>query len=676
MGSVPEVAERIRRLREQLDEHNYRYHVLDDPMISDAEYDRLFQSLRALEAEHPELVTEDSPTQRVGAAPAEGFASVHHDIPMLSLDNAFEPADIEAFDRRVRERLETEGPVEYSAEPKLDGVAVSLRYAQGRLQRAATRGDGSTGEDVTHNVRTITAIPLRLRGSDAPPELELRGEICMTKAGFEQLNARAQAAGEKLFVNPRNAAAGSLRQLDPKLTATRPLSFFAYSVVRTEPAPAGWRHSDDLDRLRGWGFPVAAEATVVSGADGCLRRYHELLERRAGLPYDMDGVVYKVNDLAAHARLGFISRAPRWAVAHKFPAEEQTTQVQAVEFQVGRTGALTPVARLVPVFVGGATVSNATLHNLDELQRKDVRIGDTVIVRRAGDVIPEVAGVVLERRPKGARPVKPPTRCPVCNSEVLRGEGGAVLRCMGGLNCPAQRKEALRHFAGRKAMDIDGLGTQLIDQLVDGGLVSTPADLYALDAARLADLERMGEKSARKLVAAIDRSRQTTLARFLFALGIPDVGESTARALARHFVSLKALEAADEPRLEAVPDVGPKMSARIAAFFRQPHNVEVIAALRQAGVTWDETPPANEAGAQPLKGLTFVLTGTLDGITREEAAARIEALGGKVASSVTAKTSYLVVGDSPGSKLAKAEKLGVKVIGEGGLNSLLVEDSK
>ncbi len=663
---------RAARLRAELAEHNYRYHVLDDPTIPDAAYDQLYRELVDLERRHPELIVADSPTQRVGAAPVTGFAELRHGVPMLSLDNAFSREDLENFDRRVRERLDTMDEIEYSAEPKLDGAAINLWYERGELSRAATRGDGTVGEDVTHNVRTIKSVPLRLRGDDLPYQVEIRGEIFMTRAGFARLNEQARKTGDKVFANPRNAAAGSLRQLDPRLTASRPLALFAYGLGTLTGATLPGRHSEVLGLLRDWGLPVAPDTEVVRGVEGCLGYYGRMLARRDRLRYDTDGVVYKVDLLALQVRLGAVARAPRWAVAHKFPAEEQLTRVEAVEFQVGRTGVLTPVARLEPVFVGGVTVSNATLHNLDELHRKDVRAGDTVIVRRAGDVIPEVVSVVLDRRPTGAAVVKAPDTCPVCASAVVRSEGEAALRCTGGLVCPAQRKESLRHFASRRALDIEGLGTQLIDQLVDAGLVRSPGDVYRLTAAQLAALERMGERSASKLLGAVDRSRSTTLERFLYALGIPEVGEATSKALARHFVRLDDLMAASEEQLEEVPDVGPVMAGQIASFFREPHNREVIDDLRSLGVHWDENAPAVPAAAPaPLKGKTFVLTGTLSTMSRDEAAARIEALGGKVTGSVTSKTSYLVVGDSPGSKLAKAEKLGVEVLDEGGFMGLI-----
>jgi DNA ligase (NAD+) len=657
---------RAAQLRAELDGHNYRYHVLDAPSVPDAAYDQLYRELLELEARHPDLIVPDSPTQRVGAAPAAGFAEVRHGVPMLSLDNAFSTEDVEAFDRRVRDRLKTDGELQYSAEPKMDGAAINLWFESGELVRAATRGDGIVGEDVTHNVRTIRSVPLRLRGEAVPDRLEVRGEIFMPREGFRQLNEAARVAGDKVFVNPRNAAAGSLRQLDPRLTASRPLAMFAYGIGMQAGGSLPARHSETLARLRDWGLPVAPEVEVVTGVAGCLAYYQKMLEKRSGLPYDTDGVVYKVDDLELQARLGTVARAPRWAAAHKFPAEEQLTTVEAVEFQVGRTGVLTPVARLKPVFVGGATVSNATLHNLDELHRKDVRPGDTVLVRRAGDVIPEVIAVVPERRPRGTSPVKPPEQCPVCGSAVVRVEGESALRCTGGLVCPAQRKESLRHFASRRALNIEGLGSQLIEQLVDQGLVHTPGDLFRLTLPALLDLERMGERSATKLLAAIEKGKATTLERFLYALGIPEVGEATSKALARHFVRLDALVDASEDQLTEVADVGPIMAAHISAFLAQSHNRKVIQDLRQLGVHWEEVAqPPDDSALRPLAGKTFVLTGTLASMTREEAAARIEALGGKVTTSVTAKTSYLVVGENPGSKLAKAEKLGVEVVDEG-----------
>jgi DNA ligase (NAD+) len=667
---TPESARRrAEELRRLLEHHNYRYYVLDAPEIPDAEYDRLFRELQELEAGHPELVTPDSPTRRVGAAPLEEFGEVVHAVPMLSLANAFSDEDVRDFDRRCRERLAVER-VEYAAEPKVDGLAVSLRYEGGRLVQAATRGDGMRGEDVTANVRTIRAVPLRLWGEGVPSLLEVRGEVFMTLAGFRTLNERQRLRGEKTFANPRNAAAGSLRQLDPGITAARPLTWFCYGVARAEGAELPPRHSEVLAALAGWGLRVSPEVRVVEGADGCLAFYAALGRRRERLGYEIDGVVYKVNRRAQQEAMGFISRAPRWAVAHKFPAHEELTRVLDVEFQVGRTGALTPVARLEPVFVGGATVSNATLHNMGEVERKDVRVGDTVIVRRAGDVIPEVVAVVHERRPVHAQRVALPAHCPVCGSQVVRDEGEAVARCGAGLYCPAQRKEAIRHFASRRAMDIEGLGDKLVDQLVERGLVGTVADLYALDGPPVAALDRMGEKSASNLIAAIDRSRATTLARFLYALGIREVGEATSATLAAHFGGLDALLAADEATLEQAQDVGPVVARHIAAFFAQAHNREVIEALRRAGVHWSEAAPGGSRAA-PLAGKTFVLTGTLEAMTRDQAKVRLEALGAKVTGSVSARTSYVVAGAEPGSKLERARDLGVATLDEPGFLGLL-----
>ncbi len=664
----------IESLREQIRYHNYRYHALDDPEIPDAEYDRLMRRLQALEREHPELVTDDSPTQRVGDAPIAAFGTVRHDVPMLSLDNAFAEEELRDFHRRVSERLELEADADklsYAAEPKLDGAAVSLLYEDGRLVRGATRGDGTTGEDITHNVRTIDAIPLRLIGTGYPKSLEVRGEVFMPKAGFEAYNEKARAADEKTFVNPRNAAAGSLRQLDPKLTAARPLDMYAYSVGRIDGGDLPTTHSEVLDRLQSWGLKVCPERRVVEGVDGCLAFYEDIGARRDDLPYEIDGVVYKVDDLQQQRELGFVSRAPRWAIAHKFPAQEELTSVEGIEFQVGRTGALTPVARLSPVFVGGVTVSNATLHNIDELHRKDVRVGDTVTIRRAGDVIPEVVGVIKSRRPKGTRPVQLPEHCPVCGSAVSREDDEAVSRCTGGLYCSAQRAEALKHFVSRRAMDIEGLGAKLIEQLVDIDRIKTPADIYSLTRDELAEMERMGEKSADNLVTAIEASRATTLDRFLFALGIREVGEATAAGLAAYFGQFDAIVAATEEELLAVPDVGPIVASRIRGFFDEPHNREVIQALREHGVAWEESEPQRDAGDGPLAGKTFVLTGTLPSMTRDEAKKRIQAHGGKVTGSVSKKTSYVVYGEKTGSKLKKAQSLDVETIDEAMLLELL-----
>ncbi len=663
MGVPASVQARVRKLRNDLDHHNYRYHVLDDPEVSDAEYDRLLRELKALEEQHPELVTPDSPTQRVGAAPVAEFGEVSHAVPMLSLENAFTEEDLHAFDARVRDRLESTEPVEYFAEPKLDGLAINLRYEKGLLVQAATRGDGSTGEDVTHNVRTIKAIPLKLQGK-APPVLDVRGEVFMPLAGFRAMNARALERGEKIFANPRNAAAGSLRQLDPRITAERPLNLFCYGWGAIE----GWklpeRHSDVIAQFREWGLKVSPQAKAVQGIEGCLEYYRGVGERRNSLAYEIDGVVYKVNRLAFQRELGFVSRAPRWALAHKFPAHEETTTVRDVEFQVGRTGALTPVARLEPVTVSGVTVSNATLHNMDELQRKDVRIGDRVIVRRAGDVIPEIVKVVLEHRPKDARIVKLPKQCPVCGSDVERVEGEAVARCTGGLVCAAQRKEALLHFASRRAMDIEGLGSKLVDQLVDMNLVHSPADLYALTLEQLSGLERMAEKSARNIVDALAQSKNTTLGRFLFALGIRDVGEATAGGLAQHFGKLKKLETATLEEIQEVPDVGPVVAAHVHNFFNESRNRDVVSALVAQGVVWPEQDGARRPAEGPLTGKTFVITGTLAAMSRDEARDRIVALGGKVSGSVSKKTSGVIVGADPGSKAQKAAELAVPVLDE------------
>jgi len=669
--SAAGAAARAEKLRRELEHHNYRYYVLDDPEISDAAYDRLMRELIELEQAFPELVTADSPTQRVGAAPVAEFGEVRHAVPMLSLENAFEDADVAAFDRRIRERLEGRAEIDYLAEPKLDGLAVSLRYDHGQFVQAATRGDGTRGEDVTHNVRTLDSVPLRLRGR-CPVILEVRGEVFMPAAGFEALNARAAERGEKTFANPRNAAAGSLRQLDPRVTAGRPLEIFFYGLgAVSSDWPLPERQGEMLEQLRGWGLRVSPDRAVVHGVEGCLQYYRVMGQKRDRLDYEIDGVVYKVDRLDWQRALGFVSRAPRWAIAHKFPAREETTVVRDVEFQVGRTGALTPVARLEPVSVGGVTVSNATLHNMDEIERKDLRIGDTVVVHRAGDVIPEVVKVVREKRPAGARKVTMPVRCPVCGSEIVRAEGEAIARCSGGLFCAAQRKESLRHFASRRAMDIEGLGTRLIDQLVDRNLVGSPADLYALTVEQIAGLERMAQKSAQNLLEALNGSKQTTLARFLYALGIRDVGEATAAALAGHFGTLEALEQANEDELQQVPDIGPVVATHVLGFFRQTHNLEVIAALRAAGVRWPSARAARTSEKRPLEGRIFVLTGTLTGMTRDQARDAIVALGGKVTDSVSRKTSFVVAGESPGSKLDKATRLGVPVLEQSAFLDLL-----
>jgi DNA ligase (NAD+) len=660
---------RILELRALIDNHNHRYYVLDDPEVSDAEYDRLMLELRALEKEFPDLVTPDSPTQRVGAAPAAAFGVVTHKVPMLSLENAFTEEDLADFDRRVRERLGVQDEVEYAAEPKLDGLAVTVIYRNGKLERAATRGDGVKGEDVTGNVKAIKSVPLTLRGKP-PTVLEVRGEVFMPVAGFEKMNAAAKERGDKVFVNPRNAAAGALRQLDPSITATRPLDFFFYAVGAVEGGKVPDRQSELLGALKEYGLRICPQATKVTGLKECLAYYHKIGEQRPKLPYQIDGVVYKVDKRADQERLGFVSRAPRWAIAHKFPADEATTIVKDVEFQVGRTGALTPVARLDPVFVGGVTVSNATLHNMDEIERKDIRVGDTVFIRRAGDVIPEVLRVVLEQRPEGAQKIKLPARCPVCNSEVVRAEGEAVARCSGGFTCRAQRQEALRHFASRRAMDIEGLGDKIIEQLVAEDHVKSPADLYELTSEKLQALERMGEKSADKLIAAIERSKETTLPRFLYALGIRDVGEATALALAQHFKKLEPLEKANEDEIQRVQDIGPVVAKHVAAFFASKQHRDVIDRLRKHGVHWPDI-ELPDAENQPLAGLTFVLTGTLDSMSREEAQEQLVALGAKVSGSVSKKTSFVIAGAEAGSKLKKATDLGVPVLDDAALVKIL-----
>lgn len=668
--TIPETARaRVAQLREQIEFHNRRYYQLDAPLIADAEYDQLLLELQELERQYPPLLTADSPTQRVGSAPVKAFGEVRHELPMLSLDNAFSDEEVLAFDRRIREKLECE-QTEYVAEPKLDGLAVSLIYEHGILVRGATRGDGQTGEDVTHNVRTIRSIPLKLKGSGFPDRFEVRGEVFMPRAGFEAMNRKALEAGEKVFVNPRNAAAGSLRQLDPNITASRPLTFYCYGHGVFPETELPRRHQDMLARFEAWGLPVSPEVSVLQGAKACLDYYHSLLARRHLLPYDIDGVVYKLSRFDWQDEMGFVARAPRWAIAHKFPAEEATTQVLAIEVQVGRTGALTPVARLQPVFVGGVTVTNATLHNADEVKRKDIRVGDTVVVRRAGDVIPEVVKSIPEKRPGDAKAFVMPRQCPVCGSEVELPEGETIARCSGGLYCPAQHKETIKHFASRRALDIEGLGDKLVDQLLEKKQIDTVADLFHLKAEQLAELERMGKKSAENLVAAIEKSKSTTLPRFLYALGIREVGEVTAQNLATHLRNLDSIMAADEQTLQAIPDVGPTMAQHIAAFFRQSHNREVIADLLRAGVHWEET-EALPAAEQPLAGKTFVLTGTLDTMSRDEAKAKLQALGGKVTGSVSKKTDYVVAGAEPGSKRAKAEELGVTVIGEAQLLALL-----
>ena len=677
---------RAAALREQLEYHNYRYYVLDDPQVPDSEYDRLFSELQQLEQQHPELLTVDSPTQRVGGAPLPEFQSFSHRTPMLSLNNAFSDEDIEAFDRRVREVVAGDA-VEYEVGPKFDGLAISLVYVDGVLSQAATRGDGYSGEEVTANIRTIRSIPLRLEGPRVPAFIEVRGEVLMLRADFERLNQDQDAKGEKRFANPRNAAAGSLRQLDSRITASRRLAFFAYNIGTAEGGPQLRSQSELMDWLGEMRLPLCQQRSVVKGVRGLLDYYADIGRQRPNLPFDIDGVVYKVNSLAAQQELGFVSRAPRFAIAHKYPAEEALTTVEAIDVQVGRTGALTPVARLKPVFVGGVTVTNATLHNQDEIQRKDVRVGDTVIVRRAGDVIPEVVGIVPERRPYRPVPGKDlfdnaqepefapfemPKTCPVCGSHVVKEEGEAISRCTGGLFCSAQRKQALWHFASRKAMDIDGLGEKLVEQLVDEGIVRTPADMYKLGLAKLTALERMAEKSAGNLLAAIEASKNTTLPRFIYALGIRNVGEATAKDLARHFGDIDALIQANIEQLLAVPDIGPIVAQSIVDFFAESHNVEVIEQLRAAGVNWPVIEKLSSSDAK-LAGKTFVLTGTLPTLSREEAKAKLEAAGAKVAGSVSKKTDYVVAGTDAGSKLVKAQELGIAVLDEAQMLELLLE---
>ncbi len=660
---------RAAELRELLDRYNHRYHALDDPEVADAEYDARMRELRELEARRPELATQDSPTQRVGAAPVALFGAVSHRLPMLSLDNAFAEQEVRDFDRRVRERLKQDAAVRYSAEPKLDGLAVSALYENGVFVQGATRGDGETGEDITQNLRTIAALPLKLRTATPPRLLEVRGEVFMPLAGFKRFNEGALARGEKLLVNPRNAAAGSLRQLDPRMTAARPLDLFIYGVGYVDGGELPLHHGAMLAVLRSWGLKICPQSTIVESVEGCLAYFHDIGLARATLPYQIDGVVYKVDDIELQRRLGFVSRAPRWAIAHKFPAEEALTTVRGIEFQVGRTGALTPVARLEPAFVGGVTVSNATLHNMDELRRKDVRVGDTVVVRRAGDVIPEVVQVLPERRPANTVEVELPVTCPVCGAPVVREAEQAVARCTGGRRCPAQRKEEIKHFASRRALDIQGLGDKLIDQLVERAWVHTPADLFELPRERLAELERMGEKSALKLHAAIAKAKRTTLPRFLYALGIRDVGEATALALARDFGDVASLMRATVDEIQRVPDVGPVVARNVAAYFADPENSAIVERLQSHGLSWPRLEKAASGGE--FAGMTFVLTGTLATLDRLAADEAIVARGGKVSGSVSKKTHYVIAGADAGSKLEKARALGIPVLEEAEFLKLL-----
>ena len=664
------VREEAATLRQQLNDHNHLYYVLDDPSIPDAEYDRLMRKLQQLESEHPTLKTADSPTQRVGGEPLEAFKSVVHEVPMLSLDNAFSDEDLLAFHRRVTERLKLSGPLAYVCEPKLDGVAVSLLYQDGVLVRGATRGDGSTGENITENVRTINSIPLKLQTDEPPSLLEVRGEIYLPRAGFEKLNQEAKAGGGKLFVNPRNAAAGSLRQLDSKITASRSLEMAAYSLGRIEGLQPPKTHSKTLVLLKDWGFLINPHVEVAGDINDCLSYYQKLLGIRDQLPCDIDGIVYKVDDIGLQQRLGFVARAPRWAIARKFPAQEEMTRLLDVEFQVGRTGAVTPVARLEPIFVGGVTVSNATLHNQDEVVRLGVKVGDTVIVRRAGDVIPKVVKVVLEKRPATAKEIIFPLHCPVCDSPVERLEGEVVTRCSGGLVCSAQRKQAIKHYASRKAMDIEGLGDKLVDQLVDQNLVTAVDDLYGLKLDQLAGLDRMGNKSAQNLLLALEASKTTTLPRFLYALGIREVGEATARSLAKHFGHMAALQQASQENLQEVSDVGPVVAHFVHDFFAQSENVEIVHKLSDAGICW---PDIVSDGDQllPLAGQTWVLTGGMDVMGRSEAKEKLQQLGAKVAGSVSVKTDCVVAGAGAGSKLKKAEELGIRVLDEAALLEFL-----
>ncbi|MCC2607316.1 NAD-dependent DNA ligase LigA [Planctobacterium marinum] len=674
MSANDSLISELQLLKTQLNEYNYQYYVLDTPTVPDSEYDRQLRRLQEIEAAHPELITADSPSQKVGGAPLDAFRQITHELPMLSLDNAFNEDELFAFEKRLKDRLKRDVEIDYSCEPKLDGLAVSILYENGQFVRAATRGDGRVGEDITANVRTIKNVPLSLRGDDFPARLEVRGEVFMSLAGFAALNAAQKASEKKVFANPRNAAAGSLRQLDSRITASRPLMFYAYSVgvVEGERQALADKHAERLNQLTHWGMPLSPEVAVAKGAKGCHAYYQGLATKRAALPYEIDGVVFKVNDIALQQELGFVARAPRWAIAHKFPAQEEMTKLLDVEFQVGRTGAITPVARLEPVFVGGVTVSNATLHNQDEVARLQVKIGDTVIIRRAGDVIPQVVSVVQEQRPDDARDVVFPVACPECDSHVERLDEEAVLRCTGGLICPAQLKESLKHFASRKAMDIDGLGDKLVVQLVDMGLVKTPADFFRLDVAPIAAMERMGEKSATNIINALDKAKQTTLPRFLYSLGIREVGEATAANLANHFKTLDAVMNATLEQLVEVNDVGEVVAAHVRHFFAEEHNQTVIAQLQELGVNWPDIEDKSGT-AQPLLNKTFVLTGTLSAMGRNEAKVVLQNLGAKVSGSVSAKTDYLVAGEKAGSKLTKAQELGVTVMTEDEMLALFAQ---
>lgn len=674
MSQIPVTAtlaeEEIQSLQAQLRYHNHRYYVLDDPELPDGDYDQLFQRLKLLETHFPDLVTADSATQRVGDKPLSSFGQIQHEMPMLSLDNAFNADDQVEFNRRIKERLKTEADIEYACEPKLDGIAVSLMYEHGKLTRAATRGDGTTGEDITQNIRTIHSIPLQLMGDDWPQRLEVRGEVYMAKQGFEKLNAQAIEKGTKPFANPRNAAAGSLRQLDSRITATRPLTMYCYSAGMVEGGTLPDKHSDILASFQRWGLRVTPELTVVQGVKACEAYYEQMVQKRAQLPYEIDGIVFKVNDLVQQQQLGFVSRAPRWAIARKFPAQEAITTLKAVEFQVGRTGAITPVARLEPVFVGGVTVSNATLHNMAEITRLKIKINDKVFIMRAGDVIPKVGRVVESMRPNDAQDIIAPSQCPVCGSDIEQEE--TIMRCAGGLFCAAQRKEAIKHFASRKAMDIDGLGEKLAEQLVDVLYIKNPAELFTLKIDDLVNLERMGQKSAQKLLMALEQAKQTTLTRFIYALGIREVGESTAQALAQHYADMPMLMRASEEQLQQIDDIGPIVAKHIVTFFQQSHNCEVVEALLAQGVQWIQI-AAPAASEQPLAGEIWVITGTLHTVTRDEAKAVLQQLGAKVSGSVSAKTTALLAGEKAGSKLTKAINLGVKVVEEAAFIALQQE---
>lgn len=666
---------RIKELRRLIQVHNYRYYILDDPELSDAAYDHLMRELQLLEAQYPELITENSPTQRVGTAALSAFASVQHEMPMLSLSNAFSEAELQAFDQRLHDRLKLDeaSEIEYIAEPKLDGLAVSLLYRQGQLAQAATRGDGTTGENVTQNIRTIAAIPLLLLGKDYPDVLEVRGEVIMPTAGFDAFNAQARAADQRTFVNPRNAAAGSLRQLDARVTAKRPLDMYCYAVGKVEGDAIAVTQSETLSKLRAWGLPINPKTKVVQGLHACLDYYQSISQQREKLPYDIDGIVYKVNHLAAQQQLGSVSRAPRWAIAHKFPAQEEMSRILSVDFQVGRTGAITPVARLEPTFVGGVTVSNATLHNMDEVERKDIHIGDTVIIRRAGDVIPEVVRVIIADRLANAEKVNIPATCPICDAEILRQEGEAIARCSGGLNCSAQVKQAIKHFASRKAMDIIGLGDKLVELLFDHDLVSNIADLYQLKAADIAALPRMGEKSSSNLLNAIEASKKTQLHRFIYALGIREVGEATAKALAKRFTDLNDLIETTPEILQEIDDIGPIVAQRVYQFFQQASSQESIRELIAQGIHWSviETNAIQKDEELPLANHRYVLTGKLSQFTRAEAKSQLEKLGAKVSASLSKKTTALIAGEKAGSKLKKAQALNLTVLDEAALYTLL-----